>query len=169
MLPVLLCIWLQSKAQSIWKGSAILWLEKLLCFWWGNSLFSIWTFSYSVSFIHKVPFCQKEMDTAGEMGRERERERITERERETVGKKTRREAGIDDIDHALSWNEWTVGYFYLMDRLTDWRVLKEGKALNFRGVAWWGACADFDVAASESHNLTVVHKRLKGEFTENVH
>lgn len=46
------------------------------------------------------------MDTAGEMGRgrERERERHTERERErkTVGKKTRKEAGIDDIDHALS-------------------------------------------------------------------
>lgn len=114
----------QSKAQSIWKGSAILWLEKLLCFWWWNSLFSIWTFSYSVSFIHKVPFCQKEMDTAGEMGRgrERERERHTERERErkTVGKKTRKEAGIDDIDHALSWNEWMLVYFFIW--WTDWLI-----------------------------------------------
>lgn len=153
----------QSKAQSIWKGSAILWLEKLLCFWWWNSLFSIWTFSYSVSFIHKVPFCQKEMDTAGEMGRGRERERGWDILRE-------REKNCGEENKKGSWDWWywsctvlkwmDVGlFFYLMDRLTDSHVLEEEKALNIRGVAWWGACAGFDVAASELHTPTFVHSK----------
>lgn len=71
---------LVAQAQSIWKGRAILWLEKLLCFWWWNSLFSIWTFSNSVSFIHKVPFCQEEMDTAAATERERGSEIVEKKE-----------------------------------------------------------------------------------------
>lgn len=43
-----------------------------------------------------------QLERWGEGERERERARDERKERETVGKKTRREARIDDIDHAPS-------------------------------------------------------------------
>lgn len=156
----------QSKAQSIWKGSAILWLEKLLCFWWWNSLFSIWTFSYSVSFIHKVPFCQKEMDTAGEMGRgsERERGRDKLREREKLwGRKQERKLGLMIlIMHCLEMNGWW--FIFLYDGQIDWfTCLGGGEGLEHQRrcvCGFWCRC--FRIALSNIRTL----KRLSGEFTE---
>lgn len=152
-----------SKAQSIWKGSAILWLEKLLCFWWWNSLFSIWTFSYSVSFIHKVPFCQKEMDTAGEMGRgERERERRTEREREKPwGRKQEGKLGLMIlIMHRLEMNgRWVIFFIWW----TDWLIHMPWR----RGRPWTSEVLhgeEHDVTASELHTLTVVHSKDEGRM-----